>query len=174
MVNSKKAQMKIQQMAFMLIGVFLFFGLVAMIVLTVKISGLKNSVSDLREQNSLLLVTKLASSPEFSCERAFGTEKTDCVDLDKVMMLKENIAKYSNFWGVKNIEIRRIYPENKNISCTTSIYPNCDTIQLMNKASTGYDKYNYVTLCRKAVYNGKIVNKCEMGILIVRWEEYQE
>ena len=176
MVMNKKnrAQMKIQQMSFMLIGVFLFFVLVGMIILTVKFSGLKQTATDLREQNAVLLVKKLANSPEFSCGSAFGTEKTDCIDLDKVMALKDNIGDYSNFWGVSNIEIRRIYPENENIECDFGNYPNCDTITLIDEEDAlGYDKSNFVALCRKEKYNSVITDKCEIGLLIIRYEEVE-
>jgi len=171
LLHKKNGQMKIQQMSFMLLGVFLFFALVGMIILTIKFSDLKQSATDLEEQNAMLLVTKLANSPEFSCGEAYGNQKTDCIDEDKVMMLKENINKYVNFWGVSNIEIKRIYPENKNIECTLSNYPNCDTIKLINKSSSGYDKFNFVALCRKENYKDSVVNKCEIAKLIIRYEE---
>ena len=175
LVFPKQAQMKIQQMSFMLLGVFLFFALVGMIILTVKFSGLKQAATDLKEQNAILLVTKLANSPEFSCGEAYGTQKTDCIDEDKVMMLKENIGKYTGFWGVSNIEIRRIYPKNNGINCTLSNYPHCDTITLIEKSglksNLGYDKSNFVALCRKEKYKNEVVNKCEMARLIVRYEE---
>lgn len=170
-IKLNKGQMKIQQMSFMLLGVFLFFVLVGMIILTVSFSGLKQSATDLKEQNAILLVTKLANSPEFSCGDVFGNQKTDCIDEDKVMMLKENVGKYLDFWGVTNIEIRRIYPENRNITCTVSNYPNCDTIRLISKSNAGYDKSNFVALCRKEIYKGEVVNRCEMGQIIVRYEE---
>ena len=173
-ISNKKGQMKIQQMSFMLLGVFLFFALVGMIIITIKFSDLKQSATNLEEQNAILLVTKLANSPEFSCGEAYGNEKTDCVDEDKVMMLKENIGKYATFWGVSNIQIRRIYPgENKGIECTTSNYPNCDTISLINKEASGYDKSSFVALCRKEKYNDEVVNVCELAKLIVRYEEVE-
>jgi hypothetical protein len=167
----KKAQMKIQQMSFMLLGVFLFFALVGMIIVTVKFSGLKQSATDLKEQNAILLAAKLANSPEFSCGEVYGTQKTDCIDEDKIMMLKENIDKYTGFWGVSNIEIRRIYPKNNGINCTISNYPNCDTIKLIEKPISGFDYSNFVTLCRKEKYENEVVNKCEMSRIIIRYEE---
>jgi hypothetical protein len=167
----KKAQMKIQQMSFMLLAVFLFFSLVGMIIVTVKLSDLRNSATELQRQNAMLLATKLASSPEFSCGEVYGTPRTDCIDLDKVMMLKENIDKYSNFWGSSNIEIRKIYPKNNGTSCTRSIYPECDVIKLIEKPISGYDMSNFVALCRKEVDKGEIVTKCEMGQIIIRYEE---
>jgi hypothetical protein len=173
-ISNKKGQMKIQQMSFMLLGVFLFFALVGMIIITIKFSDLKQSATNLEEQNAILLVTKLANSPEFSCGEVYGNEKTDCVDEDKIMMLKENIGKYATFWGVSNIQIRRIYPgENKGIECTTSNYPNCDTISLINKEASGYDKSSFVALCRKEKYNDEVVNVCELAKLIVRYEEVE-
>jgi len=170
---NKKAQMKIQQMSFMIIAVFLFFGLVGMMVLAVKFSGLKQTATELREQNAILLVKKLASSPEFSCGSSFGTEKTDCIDLDKVMALKENIRDYEKFWGVSDIEIRRIYPKDeREVICTLENYPNCNLITLMNNKK-GYDVSNFVALCRKEEYKGIVIDKCEIGKLIIRYEEFK-
>ena len=94
MIKTKKAQMKIQQMAFMLMAITLFFVMVGMFVLVFRFSGLKESATMLEEKNAMLLVTKLANSPEFSCGEAFGSNRINCVDADKVMMLKENTAKY--------------------------------------------------------------------------------
>ncbi|MCX6750774.1 MAG: hypothetical protein NTZ83_04915 [Candidatus Pacearchaeota archaeon] len=168
----KKAQMKIQQMSFLLIAVFLFFALVGMVVLTVMMSDIKNSATDLREQNSKLLASKIANSPEFSCGEVYGTQKTDCIDEDKVMVLKDNINKYEKFWGISGIEIRRIYPKwtlTKDKECTETNYPNCNIITLIS--SQGFDRSNFVALCRKEKYQGEIVNKCEMAKIIIRYEE---
>jgi hypothetical protein len=167
----KKAQMKIQQMSFLLIAVFLFFALVGMVVVTVMMSDIKNSATDLREQNAKLLASKIANSPEFSCGYVYGDKKSDCIDEDKVMVLKDNIDKYKNFWGVSSIEIRRIYPKwtlTKDKECTETNYPNCNIITLIS--SQGFDKSNYVALCRKEKYRGEIVNKCEMAKIIIRYE----
>ena len=117
-MTPKKAQLKIQQMAFMLIAVTLFFVLVGMFVLTIQLSNLKNSAATLEEKNALLLVTKLANSPEFSCGNAFGNIRINCIDADKVIMLKEGITNYDKFWGVENIEIRKIYPKTTDKTCT--------------------------------------------------------
>src|SRR3989344_3030780 len=92
----KRAQLKIQQMAFMLMAVTLFFILVGMFFLVIKFSGLKESATMLEEENAMLLATKIANSPEFSCGNAFGTTKIACIDSDKMIVLKENINKYSN------------------------------------------------------------------------------
>lgn len=175
--KEKKAQMKIQQMSFMLLAVFLFFALVGMVVVTVMLSDIQNSATALKEQNADLMASIIAGSPEFSCEEAYGSVKTDCVDFDKVMALKQNINKYTKFWGVTNIQVRIIYPpylinnQQKDVECTVANYPNCDFINVISSSSSGYDISNYVAVCRKEIYQGSIVNKCEMGQIILRYEE---
>ena len=98
-IKNKKAQMKIQQTAFLLIAITLFFVLVGILVLGFKVSDLRKSATLLEEKNAVLLVSKLANSPEFSCGNAFGSSRINCIDSDKVMMLKENIDRYVNFLG---------------------------------------------------------------------------
>ncbi len=171
MVKNKKAQMKIQQMAFMLIAVVLFFSLVGMLVVVVKFSGLKESAAVLEEKNAMLLVTKIANSPEFSCGQAFGSGRVNCIDADKVMMLKESIVKYSGFWGVSDIEIRKIYPKSEDIVCNLENYPDCSIIQLLADKMTGTGVSNFVALCRKATFEGIGYDKCELARIIVSYEE---
>lgn len=176
MVN-KSGQMKIQQMSFMIVAVFLFLAMVGMAVVTVKMSELKSSATSLDKQNAVLLVTKLANSPEFACGEVYGTAKTDCVDWDKVMALKIGISKYSDFWGASSIEIRRIYPPKspsaQDIICTGVNYPpKCNIIKVMG-STKDFDKSNFVALCRKERYKNEFVNKCEMAILTVGYKKVE-
>ena len=165
----RKAQLKIQQMAFMLMAVTLFFILVGMFVLSIYLSDLRNSASVLEGRNAMLLVTKLANSPEFSCGGVFGGKKTNCIDADKVMMLRENINKYSGFWDVENIEIRRIYPVSADKECTLKTYPDCNIIKIREGTITA-EFSNFVSLCRKESLNGKVYDKCEIAKLMVSYD----
>ena len=167
MVN-KKAQLKIQQMAFMIMAVTLLFVFVGLFVLSTQFSNIKNSASSLNEQNAMLLVTKLANSPEFSCGEAFGGTKINCIDLDKVMALKKNIAKYNGFWGVDDIEVRKLYPLSKDNECTEGNYPNCNIIKIRS-GNISSEFSNFVSLCRKESQNGNIINKCEIGKLVISY-----
>ncbi len=171
-IRRKSGQFRIQQMAFMLMAVTLFFALVGMFILAIKFSGLKESATALEEKNAMLLVTKLANSPEFSCGEAFGSSRINCIDADKVMMLRENIDKYTNFWGVSNIEIRKIYPsENFGVICDLGNYPDCNIIQLRSKEVAGYDMSNFVSLCRKESFDEEVYDKCELARIMVSYEK---
>ena len=86
----KDGQMKIQQMAFMLIAVMVFFALVGLVIISVKFSGLKDQATELKEREAILLVTNIANSPEFSCGSAFGEGKVSCIDFAKIIALKRS------------------------------------------------------------------------------------
>lgn len=169
-MKNKKAQMKIQQMAFMLIVVTLFFALVGLFVLTILFSDLKESAALIEEQNALLLVSKLSNSPEFACGKAFGGDRVNCIDSDKAMALKDNINKYSGFWGVDGIEIKKIYPAG-SVACNSENYPDCDEIEIISSES-GTGVSNFVALCRKAKSSDReeIYDKCEIAKIIVTYE----
>ena len=168
----KKAQLKIQQMAFMLMAVTLFFALAGMFVLIITFSGVKESAKELHEKNAILLAAKLANSPEFSCGNAFGGGKINCIDTDKAMMLKEKMmVKYVEFWGVSNIEIRKIAPELKGeIICKSGNYPDCNVIRLRPENITA-EYSNFVSLCRKESIEGEIHDKCELGKIMIAYDE---
>lgn len=169
--SQRKAQFKTQQMAFMLIAVVVFFAFVGILVLAFNLSSIKETANLLEEQNAMLLVSKLADSPEFSCGEVFGGARTNCIDFDKIMILKQDISKYKGFWGVSNIEIRKINDSGKDISCSMANYPACNVIRLLENSSTGYDYSNFVSLCWKENNEGNIYDKCEIAKLIVRYKE---
>ena len=176
MVKNKFGQMKIQQMAFMLMAVTLFFILVGMFALVWRFAGIKETATELEEKNAMLLATKLANSPEFSCGNSFGTSKLSCIDADKVINLKKNINKYSGFWGagVSNIKIEIIYPVTARKDCTIGNYPDCNIIDLFEQGIQGVATWNYVNVCRKATDEQGIYDKCSLGKLYVYTSEEQE
>jgi len=167
-----RGQIKIQQMAFMLLAVTLFFVLAGMFFIVIIYGNLKNIATDQEEENTLLLVTRLANSPEFSCQNSFDNVGTNCVDLDKIMVLKQNMSKYIRYWGdISSIEVRRIYPKESTIDCTLQNYPNCNSVRLYTSQVNGTYKTNFVSACRKEIENGETYDKCELARLMVAYNE---
>ena len=166
---NSKAQVKIQQTAFMLVALVILFVMIFLFIIQFKLASLRGSAQDLEEQNSVLMVSRLAESAEFSCGQAYGSQKEYCLDMDKIFVLSQNIEHYKSFFGVSNIEIRKIYPPELE-KCTSTNYPNCGYIKILDKPSTGADHFAFVSLCRKEIVNGKYSNKCELGKLIVRYD----
>lgn len=151
----RRGQLKIQQTAFMLVAVTLFFALVGIFILAIQLSNIKESSLLIEEKESLILTSTLANSPEFSCGDAFGTSKINCIDKDKVMALKNNIQKYSGFWGVEGIEIREIYPGK-------------ETIKIIESES-GIKTSNFVAICSKEV-DGLPYNNCSLGQIMITYK----
>jgi len=170
MVKNKSAQLKIQQMTFMLIAVTLFFVLVGLFVLSIKTYGLKKIANNLEEENAKLLVAKLANSPEFSCGDVYSYSEINCVDADKVIVLKDR-KEYADFWKVANIEIRKIYPVTANKECSLKNYPDCNIIKVFSKdVNAGAYQSNFVSLCRTEILEGEKYDKCELAKILVNYE----
>ena len=166
--KNKLGQIKIQQMAFMLIAVTIFLVMAGLFIFVIRFSSLQDTADLLEERNALLLVSKIADSPEFSCGNAFGQPRSNCIDTDKVMALKSRLQDYSGFWGIDGLEIRWTYPQNTGEECTLENYPSCNKITILAPGQ-GIGKENFVSLCRKEQeQNSSLVyDKCDLGRIIV-------
>lgn len=164
--TNKKAQLKIQQMIFMLIALTFLFILVGLFFIVFKVTKLQKEAVELRRDQAAGLVTKIASTPEFIFE-----ETPNAIDADKLMILQgEN--QYNDYFGnIEGIIVQKIYPSNQNvIECTRSNYPDCNQIKLFTKSSTAPDS-SYVAWCRKQSINGQPFNKCELAIIMIKTNE---
>ena len=150
--------MKIQQMAFVLVAIMIFFGMVAVAYFSFKLRGLEGKAQDIKSDEARKLVGKISSLPEFmwsSCD--------NCIDADKALILKERRA-YQGLWEADYLKIDIIYPSKPDVECTRSNYPNCRTITLINSSeSFGIASSAFVSLCRKASEGGQIYDKCILG-----------
>lgn len=172
-----KGQFKIQQMIFMVLGLTIFFAMVAMFFLMFQVSDIRESASLTAQENAKLLVLRIANVPELRCGNVFGSSMIDCIDSDKAMVLKENSDIYRNYFGgtistnVAGIHLEYIYPEKPANACTSSNYPNCGIIHILSEGISGTCESNFVTLCRKQDFGGNVRDICEMGRLYVCYEK---
>ncbi len=153
----KKGQMKIQEMAFVLIAIVVFFVLVALVYLSIRLAGLKEDVSAQREEAAKQLVRKLSDIPEFSWAGCPG-----CIDMDKVFVLKER-KSYKNLWDIDYLAVEKIYPNRTWLECNKANYPDCTTVILVNNTkSYGSPVSAFVSLCRFESASGGYTI-CELG-----------
>jgi len=148
----KRAQLKMQQMAFVLVAFVLFFAILGMVFFSFYSSNLKKRAEILRQEEAYQIANSIASSPEF----IYSSEDcSNCIDLDKVLMLKEK--NYANFLNINSLWIEIVYPEpsNPDLECTKFNYPNCGRITLIGKQSQKTaDATNYITLILWTNENG--------------------
>jgi len=164
-LNSKKAQLKIQEMSFMIIGIMIFFLLVLLFWLAVSLSGLKQTAAASTRANAILLASSLSGTPEFVCAESSSL----CVDSDKLVALK-NHPEYTRFWDVAGIRVEKIYPPSETrTECRVGNYPFCTTYTIVNNTlSEGYIEYSsYVSLCRREYEQGYPYQQCDLGRIVV-------
>jgi len=157
----KRGQMKIQQMAFVLVAIIIFFSLVLLFFFSVRTRTLEKNAVLLKEEEAKEIVKKLASSPEFYWKESCK----DCVDADKLLMLKERGA-YKDFWNIDYLMIEKVYPKF-NEECTNFNYPNCNKITIIEKEDYGIPSSAFVSLCR---WDSEGYGKCEIGRIHVAGE----
>lgn len=165
--RNKRGQLKVQQMAFVLVALIIFFSMVALFFFSVSYSGLQKDAETLREKDVIETVRKMSGTPEFASTSA--GDCNSCIDLDKVLMLKER-ESYKGFWkNIALLQVSRVYPVyGDEIECTKENYPECGTITLVNENKDFRGHKAFVALCRYEEVEG--YNKCEMGKIIMAFE----
>jgi len=164
-VKFSKGQFKIQQMVFVLVATLIFFGIVAVFYVSIKFGSVRQNVQDERQEAAIAQVRKIAGTPEFIWTS--WEDCASCVDMDKVFLLK-NRTSYQGFWkDVALLKVSRVSPKYQTGECTTTSYPRCNEITLVEKE--GFQSYeSFVSLCR---YDGDIGQaRCELGKIIVGFE----
>lgn len=151
-----------QQMAFMLVAVVVFFALVGLFYFNIISRNLRGEANRLQEEQAIQLAKFVSMAGEFSCG-------SYCVDFDRLMAVK-NMSVYKNYWPVAYIKFKKITETNKE--CNFGNYPACDYIELfrntkINNTSSASD---YVALCRYEKVNGYVERVCELGKIIIGYE----
>ena len=115
-INEKKGQLKIQEMAFVLVGVVVLGVLVVLFFVAFQNKELTQNAAYYREQRAITLIEMVASMPELRCSSSFAsTSESVCLDQDKVMTFNSSKAiqnDYESLWEnsyVSKIEIEEVY-----------------------------------------------------------------
>lgn len=155
-LQKRRAQMKIQEMAFVLVAIMIFFGMIVLVYFSVRLSSLKESALAQREEAAKEVVKKLADIPEYSWAGCTG-----CVDFDKIMAIKGKKV-YDRFWSVDYMMVEKVYPNATTRECTLANYPDCTTLTLINNtANYGTVSTAFVALCSYDAV--KEYERCELG-----------
>lgn len=165
-INKKKSQLKIQQMAFMLMAVFIFFILAGLFYVISQSHDIKRRAELDEQKRAIELAGNLADSAEFSCG-------SYCIDADRAVVLG-NRTVYKNLWGVSSIKIRTGSNNSKDVTCTRANYPDCNLIVVYNKKVGETTVYSYVSVCARVREEEYVDYRCEIGKFIVGYETKEE
>ena len=142
--------MKIQQMAFMLVAVVIFFSMVGVIYFSITITNFRTQAENLRKNEASEIVKSITGAPELGFTSK--TTCSQCLDLDKALLLKDlaQSGAYKNFWDLDYLEIEIVYPPvSGQVECTRANYPNCNRLVIINKTENfGLASSAFVALAR--------------------------
>lgn len=162
--KNKKAQMKIQETAFVLLAIVLLFSLVFMFYLRLHSSKLAKEAAELQQKQAISLLNKVAAMPELRCSESlssdFATEVL-CIDEDKLESMTESFTEdYKNMWkGLREAKIVEIYPASE-IKKEFVLYKGSGKEKEYRTYST------FVPLC-KMEHNGVGWYRCNVGMISI-------
>lgn len=161
-----KAQMKIQQMAFMIVGVIFFFILVGMFFIWWQYGDIKSSYELGKEEQAISSLGIIADMGELNC----GNGRSFCVDEDKLVVMSN--IDYGGVWPVESVEVYKIYPSfSEKIVCVGVSSEGCNYYPVYDSGQQSVKKYStFVSICKKLKENGVVYEKCEIGKLLVGME----
>lgn len=161
MVN-KNADIKIMQMSFMVIFVFIFFTMVFLFFIVMNSSKMYSDFNILQKESALSSIETISNMPELNC----NTNSHFCIDKDKITAFMQVSSKYEDFLPVSHLRIRKIYPENsRNIRCPAE---NCTYYEIINKnAKDSISRGLFVSICKVEQIGSHPQKVCEIGMLDV-------
>jgi hypothetical protein len=162
MTLSKSAQLKIQQTAFMLVFLTIFFAMVGILFVSFYMNSIRQNVNVLNENKAIILSQFLYQSSEFSCSNS----DLYCIDSDRLLFF--NLTKYNDLFPVTYIKVQKVNlePEKK---CTLGNYPNCNTFEFkFQEANTSYA--SFVVLCRQESNEQGPYRECSLARFFVGYE----
>jgi len=164
---NKKAQLKINQMAFMLVAVFLFFILAGLFFLSIKYKQIAQEAEKINMEKAIEIAASVDTVPEFSCGSL-------CIDADKLITFSPEKYEKEKFWQVGSIEIRKILPDSPVTICTKQNYPNCNLFRLYETDKNITKISSFISLCRKEQAETGIYDKCELAKIIIGMKKTKE
>jgi len=87
---SNRGQMKIMQMAFMIVAVFFFFVLVGLFFLSIQFKDVKGSAAQLQRDQAISSLRVIADMPELS----YDSGESATLDEDKLKVMSGNFSRY--------------------------------------------------------------------------------
>lgn len=167
LVKSKRSQLRIQQMSFMLLAVVLFFILVGLFYVGVRMRGLRDSAEDLTQQKTISTISIIAETAEFECGEGLG-EAVLCIDSDKLIVML-NKEGYRSLWpsDIESLKVVKIFPKTEEeIECNKNNYPDCNSFEIFDGGGSQVYISSFAALCRKDLKNDYSYDKCEIAKII--------
>lgn len=165
--------MEIQQMAFMILAVFLFFILVGLFFLGIQFRDIKKNAVQLQTEQAISSLKVIADMPELN----YDSHESLSLDEDKLRIMSGNFGTYySEFWPVASVKVYKIYPKfDELVKCPAldcnyfEVYDTLsghENLQAGNGQESMKTYSTYVSICKKIKETGYVYDRCEIGKLV--------
>jgi len=152
-LSDKRAQVKIQEMAFVLLALVFLFVLGFMFFSRLQFSNMEKRAEELREATALSVLNKISAMPELRCSASLGrATETLCLDKVKIEIFSEKFSEeYAKIWqGLSYVKVLQIFPSEKEY-----------VIYYKNEGNLSYS--NFVNLCSDENEG----YACSLGMILV-------
>ena len=153
-----KGQLKIQEMAFVLLAIVFLFALVLLFFTAFQYRLWQNVAAETRESRAISLLEVISSMPELRCSSSFSsTSEAVCIDEDKLAYFNKSgnmRERYSILWQnsmAASIEIQQIYPSKKSYFLYTK--PKIDELSTQTFST-------YISICSEEL---KGISRCTLA-----------
>jgi hypothetical protein len=159
MFSNIKSQLKIQEMAFMLMAVVIFIILAGLFFFSFEYRQMFKEANTLSKEKAISTISNLASLPELN----FG--QTRCIDSDKLLALVNN-ERYKSFLPLTSLSLIKIGEKNQT-KCSIESYPNCNYYEIYSSSLDQEMVSTFTCICRKErAESGYDYNTCELAKII--------
>jgi hypothetical protein len=175
-MKTKKAELKIQEMAFMLVAVVFLFVVIGLFGLAIFQESMYEEFNSINEQRTYAAVNNLADSPELYCV----SSRSNCIDADKLISLI-NKSDYINYYPFSSLKVVKMSGFEKSYEemalCNFFNYPDCELFIIFEKEDKGIVSENvkstFVSLCYKEydIATGYTYDKCEIAKILAGSEQ---
>lgn len=169
-LKEKLAQMKIQQMAFLILAVMFFFALVGLFILRISLANLEGDFSNLNKEQAITSIQVVTSSTELNC----NSREELCLDEDKLQIMSGDFKEfYSSFWPVAFIKVYKYSAFNSSpVKCPS---PNCNHYEVHNNGQEFFEtRSSIISICKKSTIDSSRYESCEVGRIEIGILENEE
>jgi len=152
----KKSQIKIQEMAFVLLALTVLAGIVFIFFSKFQISGVEKAAGTVKQQQAISLLEKISAMPEIRCSY-YGVEKL-CIDEDKLQIFlpMANSSSYIKQWtGMQKVSVKRIWPSEEE-------WP------IYSEGKGNFTYSTFVSICKQE-FRTTSSWKCSLGMMEVSY-----
>ena len=160
---NKTGQFKIQQMAFMILGVFIFFVLVGLFFMRIQMGGLNSSFASLQREAALSSISIISNMPELR----YSSSEELTLDKDKLVIMASTFSQdYEEFWPVASVKVYKVFPKfEKEVKCPAV---DCNYYEVYKSDQKNVSEVStFVSICERVREGTTTYDRCEIGKLSV-------